>query len=389
MIPYAGFLYFAVLLFVAVPAVVCGLAGRWKRSCLVLATILMLGVQYGPEQTIAGGVVLRGVWLVLGYALAQYAVARAFLAIRRSGKRSLPFWMAIVLALLPLAAAKCVPLLSPGEELGFLGISYVTFRTVDVIINIHDALVVDLPPLQYLAFLLFFPTISSGPVDRYRRFLGDWVRQRSRADFLDDLDGAIQLIFRGLLYKFILAALIKTWWMDPVATGGAIRGIVLYMYAYSFYLFFDFAGYSAFAIGLSRLLGIHTPDNFNLPFLSRNIKEFWNRWHISLSWWFRDHVYSRFVFAATKGRWFRNRYMGSYIGFFLSMGLMGIWHGLAIHYLIYGLYHGTLLVCHDRFSRWNQKRKLIGDGWAWQAAAVAVTFQSVCFGLLIFSGRLG
>ena len=106
----------------------------------------------------------------------------------------------------------------------------------------------------------------------------------------------------GFLYKFILAALIKQYWLDVAVTGNDFFSILSYMYAYSLYLFFDFAGYSAFAIGFSYLFGIHTPENFNRPFLAHNIRDFWDRWHISLSEWFRDHVYSRFVFAAIKGQ---------------------------------------------------------------------------------------
>ena len=84
------------------------------------------------------------------------------------------------------------------------------------------------------------------------------------------------------------------------------------MYAYSGYLFFDFAGYSAFAIGFSYLLGIQTPENFRRPFLSVNIKEFWTRWHITLSFWFRDFVYMRFMLAAIRGKWFRSKYTAAY-----------------------------------------------------------------------------
>ena len=134
------------------------------------------------------------------------------------------------------------------------------------------------------------------------------------------------------------------------------------MYGYSLYLFFDFAGYSAFAVGFSYLLGIHTPENFNRPFLARNIKDFWNRWHMSLSTWLRDHVYMRFLLAAVKGRWFTGKYTASYLGFFLTFGLMGLWHGIEPYYLLYGLYHGTLLVGHDLFTRWNKRRRVWGKG---------------------------
>src|SRR5512135_293640 len=151
------------------------------------------------------------------------------------------------------------------------------------------------------------------------------------------------------------------------------------MYAYTFYLFFDFAGYSSFAIGVSYLFGIHTPENFNRPFFARSIREFWDRWHISLSIWFRDHIYMRFVMAATKAKRIKNRHVISVLGFFITMGLMGLWHGTAWHYLLYGLYHGALLAGYDIFSRWNKQRQLL-TGRVWQIASIAITFHAVCFG---------
>jgi membrane protein involved in D-alanine export len=412
--PYADFLYFGVLLYVVLPTTIVGFSARrslWKLW-IVAATVVMLVIQYWPQvQVLWPGTAVNGLALVAGYAGSQWIVARGFLAVRRRARPAgsrWSFYPALLLALAPLAAAKFVPVLAPADTLGFVGISYLTFRCLDVIFCIQDGLITELPPVQYLAFVLFFATISSGPIDRYRRFATDWNRDRSRADFLADLDSAVQHVFRGLLYKFILAALIKQYWMDPASgTAGVttavielgrlhialapwtgLGGLISYMYAYSFYLFFDFAGYSAFAVGLSHVFGVHTPENFHLPFLARNIRDFWERWHISLSAWFRDHVYMRFVLAATKAKWFKNKYVASYLGFFLSMGLMGLWHGTAWHYIVYGLYHATLLVGHDIFSRWNKQHHWL-RGRLWQAVSVFITFQAVCFGLLIFSGRLG
>jgi membrane protein involved in D-alanine export len=237
--------------------------------------------------------------------------------------------------------------------------------------------------------LLFFPTISSGPIDRYRRFTEDWKRDRSRKEFLIDLDGAVHHIFTGFLYKFILAALIKQYWLDPVSHSAQLLSIGSYMYAYTFYLFFDFAGYSAFAVGFSYLFGIHTPENFNRPFLSRDIRDFWNRWHMSLSFWFRDHIYNRFVFAAVKGKWFKNRYTASYLGYILTMGLMGFWHGFALQYIVYGFYHGLLLAVTAWLDRKYKGNRLLNDkGLIWQAGSILITFHLIAFGLLIFSGRI-
>jgi membrane protein involved in D-alanine export len=397
MIPYADFLYFGILLYILVPTLLLRLTVGVSRLWIVLATLLMLVVQYGGG--LFGGSSATGMgwlgggghelWILLGYAVLQYATARAYLALRPMlGGRRL-FWMAILLSLSPLFVAKFLPLLSPGHLLGFLGISYVTFRSLDIIFSIEDRIIVSLPPGQFFAYLFFFPTISSGPIDRYRRFADDWKRERGRASFVRDLDGAVHHVFTGFLYKFILAALIERHWLEPASRGTALVNYLSYMYAYSFYLFFDFAGYSAFAIGISYLFGVHTPENFDRPFLARNIRDFWNRWHITLSTWFRDHLYMRFVLAATKGKWFRSKYTASYLAFFLSFGLMGLWHGTEAHYLLYGLYQASLLVGFDLFTRFNKAYKIWGDGPVWRGVSTLVTFHAVCFGFLLFSGHIG
>jgi membrane protein involved in D-alanine export len=243
--------------------------------------------------------------------------------------------------------------------------------------------------IDLFMFLFFFPTISAGPIDRYRRFMGDWRRKRSRVEFLTDLDGAVHHFFRGLLYKFILAALIEQHWLKVAARSHGFGALLSYMYAYSFYLFFDFAGYSAFAISISYLFGVHTPENFNRPFLARNIRDFWNRWHITLSFWFRDHVYMRFLLAAGRGKWFRSMHTAAILGYFLAFGLMGLWHGIEPHYILYGLYMATLLSVFHIFSSWKKVHQHWREGPLWHALAVFVTFNAVCFGLLIFSGHIG
>ncbi len=262
------------------------------------------------------------------------------------------------------------------------------FGALDVIFCVQDGLILALPGADFFVYLFFFATISSGPVDRYRRFEKDWKHVRTRSEFLADLDGAVERLFRGFLYKFILAALIKVYWLDH-AGGKSGPQVISYMYAYSLYLFFDFAGYSAFAISVSYLFGIHTPENFNRPFLAHNIRNFWNRWHITLSFWFRDHVYMRFLLAATKGKWFKGKHTASYLGFFLSFGLMGLWHGTAAHYLVYGLYQAAMLSAYDFFSRWNKRHHWWGDAGPWRLASILLTAHAVCFGFLIFSGKLG
>jgi hypothetical protein len=217
MIPYTDFLYFGISLYALLPNF---LFGWWKHTFkvwIVIATGLMLVIQYFVVKVPFPNTTLLELWLVLGYGVLQYLVAGSFLLIRKRGTNRVIFYLALFLSLAPLLAAKFIPLVQTSYQLVFIGLSYVTFRCLDVIIGIHEGLIQSLPPIQYLTFLLFFPTISSGPIDRYKRFAEDWNQERSWKAFLKDLDGAVHHIFTGFLYKFILAALIKTYWLDVVA----------------------------------------------------------------------------------------------------------------------------------------------------------------------------
>jgi membrane protein involved in D-alanine export len=387
MTPYADFLFFGMMLYVVIPTIILGLMGkansRWSLFVTVIGVIVLLSDRR-HEVPISETFALAQIWIVIAYAGFQSVVALLFLRWRNRAT----FYGAIALSILPLAAAKVVPLLPGDNAFGFLGISYVTFRALDVIFSINDRLITSLNPAQYFAYLFFFPTISSGPIDRYRRFGQDWARVRGRGEFLDDLDVAVQRVFQGFLYKFILATLINTYWLVPLETKPGAWNTFQYMYVYTLYLFFDFAGYSAFAIGFGRLLGFKVPENFDRPFLARNIREFWNRWHMSLSFWFRDHIYMRFLLAAGKGKWFAGKHTASYLGLLLTFGVMGVWHGLEGHYIVYGLYHAALLIGYDIFARWNKQRKLWPDGRLIRGFNIVLTFHAFAFGLLIFSGRL-
>lgn len=388
MIPYTDFLYFGIALYALVPGAVLGLLGRFMRGWIVLATIFMLAVQYlGLSDDTPWP--MNGLVLVIVFAVAQWVLAVLFLELRRRAANRMYFNAAIALGTLPLLLARAAAPAGIEYPIVFVGLSYVTFRSLDVLIGIQDRVITRLEPLRYLAFVLFFPTISSGPIDRFRRFSEDWDHQRSREQTLLDLDTGIHRIFTGFLYKFILAALIKQHWMDPLAHTAGLLPVASYMYAYTFYLFFDFAGYSAFAVGFSHLLGIHTPENFDRPFQSRDIRDFWNRWHMSLSFWFRDHVYNRFIFAALKGKWFVSSQQASSVGYLITMGLMGLWHGTAPNFLVYGLYHGGLLAATAAYDRSHKGNRLLNSpAWGWRLLSIALTFHLVAFGLLIFSGRL-
>ena len=426
MAPYVDLTYFLFLLYPLALLVLLGLVGWLGAPAILFVSAAVLVFQYadplgtGAQQ--AEG--LRQLELLAGYAVASVVVVTAFALVRRRGASRPAFYAAVALALAPLVVVKVAPLIAPRQALfglvaaapgasagvaaatpppglapppgaleivGFLGVSYVTFRLIDVIVDLHDGIVSGVPsPMTLLGYLLFAPTISAGPIDRYKRFCGDLCAPRRTARaYLVDVEAGIHRIAQGFLYKFILGYLVYQYVLLPLDAQSGVLAMVGYMYAYAFYLFFDFAGYSAFAIGAGRFFGVRVPENFDRPFASRTFREVWDRWHITLSWWLRDHVYMRFMLKAGRAKWFGgDRVRASHVGLLLTMLLMGLWHGLYPHYVVYGLYQGAMLVVYDAVGRWNARRRLIPSGRLVRLGQVALTFDLFCFGLLIFSGHL-
>ena len=194
--------------------------------------------------------------------------------------------------------------------------------------------------------MIFFPTLLSGPIDRSRRFEEDIRRTIPREEYLEMAGNGLLKILLGMVYKLAIASvfylLMKKFGMDRTLISAAI-----YMYTYGFYLFFDFAGYSLMAVGTGYLLGVKVPDNFNKPFLSKDIQEFWNRWHITLSHWLRDYVFSRITMDLIRSGKVKDKLTIASIALMINMLIMGCWHGLTGYYILYGLYHGVLLVLFE------------------------------------------
>lgn len=323
---------------------------------------------------------------------------------RKSKDGKWVFYLVSFLSLLPIIFVKVQPAINGTQSLlGFVGISYLTFRSVGIIIELRDGVIKDLKMWEYLRFLLFMPTFSSGPIDRFKRFNENYKTIPERDELLDMLAESVRYIMWGFLYKFILAHILGEILLPPLKNlalqaGGFFNLYALaVMYTFGLELFFDFAGYSMFALAISNLMGIHSPINFNKPFLSRDLKEFWNRWHMSLSFWFRDFVFMRMVMVMTRKKLFKNRNVTSSVAYVLNMLLMGFWHGITWFYIAYGLFHGIGLVMNDAWVRkkktLNKERKKAGrppfpeNRWI-QLLGMVITFHVVMVSFLIFSGFL-
>lgn len=384
MTAYGSFYFFAIVGILLIPTIIAGFKGKMLRKYNAFLTLVMLVIIFSdkPKQAI----------MLAAFIIWQYVLIKGYLMLRKQNNSTFRFYMAVILSILPLVLAKIAPFVPELKFVVFLGMSYVTFRAVQMVFEVRDNLIKELSFFNFWEFVLFFPAISTGPIDRYRRFQKDIQKPPSAEEYQNLLYTGLNRIFQGFLYKFIIAYLIKQYFMDPAfAQQDTILSNMIYMYSYSLYLFFDFAGYSSFVIGVSYMMGIKTPENFNKPFISRNIKDFWNRWHMSLSFWFRDFIYMRFVFFATKKKLIKNRYTISYIGAFLNFFIMGIWHITGEHvyqYIIYGLYHAALFILFDIFERKNKKHKFWPNNKFTHVLAIVITFHVVCFGFLIFSGHL-
>ncbi|MDR1473442.1 MAG: D-alanyl-lipoteichoic acid biosynthesis protein DltB [Lactobacillales bacterium] len=387
MIPYESPVYFVLLGIALVPLIIAQTFGKKVMIYQSLFTVSFLWISFGGKNLKSGAALLGfGVWqlfLIKGYEWYRQ---------KKKLDATWVFITVLLLSLVPLFCVKVWPVFwGHSSILGFLGISYVTFKTVNIIMELRDNLIKKVPVGDFFYFLYFFPTISSGPIDRFRRFQKE-LHEPVKKDYLRFLEKGIFYIFLGFLYKFLIAQFLD---FDSIFLGfvryEAVRGsffyLVVYMYLYSMYLFFDFAGYSFFAVGVSYIMGYETPKNFHLPFLSKNIKDFWNRWHMSLSFWFRDFVYMRLVYWLVKKKLIKSSVKISNLSYFALFLLMGLWHGFTWYFVAYGLFHALLMCATDAWIRFKKKHKgLIPENKLMDCLNIFLTMHAVFFGLLIFSG---
>ena len=290
MTPYSGLGFFFTLALALLPAAIAGLRGKNLRVCGFAVTAVMLLLIFDTPRKL--------LTLALFWAW-QLALIFSYLHVRKKSEKRCVLWIFLLLSLLPLIFTKLSVFVKELSVFSMLGISYVSFRAVQILVEIYDGHLTKLCPLDVSYFLLFFPSILSGPLDRYQRFSADLQKTRSPEDYEALLREGLWRLATGAIYNFVLGNLIWQYWVSCMPD--TLLGTLGYMYGYTLFMFFNFAGYSRMAIGTAYLLGIEQPENFNQPFRSVDMKDFWSRWHISLSTFLRDYVYTRFCMAALRG----------------------------------------------------------------------------------------
>jgi alginate O-acetyltransferase complex protein AlgI len=258
-----------------------------------------------------------------------------------------------------------------------LGISFFTFEFIHYAVDRYRGTA---PPgrfRDYLAFILFFPTMVAGPIKRYQDFLPNLL-DPSR-ELATDWNRGITRILTGLTKKFVVADTLTAFTnhLNHADIAQAHRWILpVWILAYGLHIYFDFSGYSDIAIGSARLFGIAVKENFNWPYLQTNIADFWSCWHISLYRWLIDYV-----FIPLGGSRVRPAFV--YRNVLLTMLISGLWHGAGLNFLAWGLWHGILLSAHRLWVGWRGPARVpssrLTKGLAW-----TLTFTTVNLGWAFF-----
>ena len=384
-----------VVFFLVVFAIVRSVPRRAQLSVLIAASVLFYGL-WIPTYLL----------LLVAEIGVNYTLLRAM---SRSARPRIYLVASIVFTLGLLAffkyAAMIVETAAPILELttGFrpplpdillpLGISFYSFQILALSIDTYRGQIEPVRSLpRYALFVGFFPQLIAGPILRGHEFLpqiergGDPRRSRTRR--------GLWLIASGVTKKMILADFLLAPFVDSVFDVPGVGSApyhLLAIYGFAFQIYFDFSGYTDIARGLACLLGFDFPLNFAEPYLARSIGEFWERWHITLSTWFRDYVFMPLAFSQPM-RARASITTVLYISLAITWTLVGLWHGAKWNFVIWGGYQAVLLIGARALRPWvtraTRRAKALGSdavpGWIGDAAWVALTFHAVVFGLVFF-----
>lgn len=317
---------------------------------------------------------------LVNYGLGEY--------LRRKPNQS-RLWIGIGFNVLVLALFRYVPGTGFAHHSSLLhnllvpvGVSFWTFQALSYLFDLYAEEEVDPSPLEFCLYMAFWPTVLSGPVCRLPALLPQF---RCSDPGWDDIAEGCKRILIGLFMKVVLAQILASGLQggegvdagfDQFSGWGGLDVWAL-AFGYGFQLFFDFAGYSNIVIGTARLFGLRLAENFNHPYLSRSPSEFWTRWHMSLSFWIRDYIFLPLATLRRGTAW-------RYFVLFFAMVLFGFWHGATILYVLWGAYHGALLVMHRELQSAGRRLNVEVPKPLAKFLSWGITFPLMCLGWILF-----
>ena len=273
-----------------------------------------------------------------------------------------------------------------------LGLSYFLFREIDFIMQYEYLKEVDIKIsfVDYLNFVLSFYTLLAGPILRYEEFVTDFYEAKKDIT-KDEVFKALNRAVNGYIKVFVFSAIVghyADFWFDGIKNHSGIITTVIAFVIFAFFngwfIYFNFSGYCDVVIAFASLSGLKVAENFNRPYLSRNLVEFWNRHHITLSEWIRDYIYSPLFKRLISGPCASNIKLGQYISLFLTFTIAGVWHGTTLNYVLYGLFQGAGLVVATIYKEKLKKKlgkekhkKYLGNKYI-AAVEICITWMYIC-----------
>jgi alginate O-acetyltransferase complex protein AlgI len=262
-----------------------------------------------------------------------------------------------------------------------IGISFYTFELIAYLVDVYqEKIPAERSWLTFWVFISFFPHRVSGPIMRGKDLIPQ-ISNLKNLNISSTVKIGLAYLAMGLGKKILIADYLATSANNFFASAPYLSstGAWVAAYLYTFQIYYDFSAYSEMAVGISYLFGIKLDLNFKTPYLSASPTEFWKRWHITLSNWIKDYLY-----IPLGGSWHGTG--RKYLNLFIAMAISGLWHGSAWTFVVWGMYHGILLIIHNIYNRWDKPP-------IWQSfcrtsfynvAAVLVTFHLICIGWVFF-----
>ncbi|MED5596147.1 MBOAT family O-acyltransferase [Janthinobacterium sp. P210006] len=260
-----------------------------------------------------------------------------------------------------------------------IGISFFTFTQIAFLVDTYKGRAQESRFVHYLLFVTYFPHLIAGPVLHHKEMMPQFADRRIFRLSARNVAIGSTIFFIGLAKKVLIADNIGPYAAPLFDNPGTPSLLIAWggVLAYAFQLYFDFSGYSDMAIGLSRLFGVRLPLNFDSPYQSRNIAQFWRRWHMTLSRFLRDYLY-----IPLGGK--RCGPVRRYLNLMITMVLGGLWHGAGWNFIVWGALHGAYLVIHKGWSTAARRFHLAGDTRVGKVLATLLTFAAVCVAWVFF-----
>ncbi len=374
-------LFFSILLFVSIFTVCKWIFKKgWLNNVLLLAgNILILTQVVSPRSLF---------WLSLFTAIFYFT--GLLLRLRKTG------WaLGLTLTLLiTVFALRNYPLVQSwfGETSRLIkglrmvekvGLSYILFRLIHWLVESYRQTLHTQNFFSFINYLFFFPTFMAGPIDTYNNF-DYWVHKTNVRFNVRMLFAGIGRIFWGAVKTLLIVPLLLPYATDyqtllpQLGPWGAVISAAL---LYSLYIYIDFSGYCDIAIGMAYMMGIRTPENFNNPYLSTNISEFWRRWHITFSTFLKIYVFKPVIALLNRFSIVRYRLLVSVIAYLVTFLVCGLWHGSTLNFVIWGLWHGVGLSVYKIFTH-NKKPT---ESYAARIVGIVATFIFVTIGWVFFN----